>query len=182
MEIGSGEGDLTQYILEHNPSLAIDILDVSPEMIERSKEALARYKDRVTFICDDALAYLKRTDATYDAIASAWVIHNFTWDEKHRIFRKIHSCLSPQGALLLMDKVYPGNVKSRWEMAEHQFRRYRYLDEPLRTEILDHEAQDASDSYRMDEKATLKALADAGFSQMHLIDRVERDVLIAAEK
>ena len=40
LEIGSGEGDLTKYILKNNTALHIDCLDISQEMIDSSKTVL----------------------------------------------------------------------------------------------------------------------------------------------
>lgn len=182
LEIGSGEGDSTKYILENNPSIKIDCLDISKEMIELSKKFLLDYSSRINFIAEDAVDFLNKIDFKYDIIFSVWTIHNFTWKEKINTFKKIYSSLNSGGTFFFMDKVYPDDKKKSIELLDLQLCRYGYLDEELGKEIVDHEKQDMLDDYRMDKTKTLKILKKIGFSEIKIIDRVEREILLVARK
>ncbi len=182
LEIGSGEGDLTKYILEKNKSIKISCLDISNEMIKSSEKFLARFKERLSFINEDALSYLEKTKINYDIITSAWTIHNFKWVDKIKLFKVIYKNLSKNGIILIMDKFYPDLKNKSQDMLKIQLDRYRYLDPRLQKEISEHEEQDFLDEYRMEESQTLDLLKKIGFKNIKLLDRVERDVLLIAEK
>jgi len=182
LEIGSGEGDLTKFILKNNKNFKIDCLDVSREMINISKQLLSEYQNRINFINDDALEYLKKIDFKYDIIASAWTIHNFKWKEKHETLKNIYNNLPRKGVFLLMDKFYPNDKSEQKKLLDRQLNRFRYLDQELKNEIILHENQDILDEYRMDESKSLKALENVGFKNIKILDRVDRDILLIAEK
>jgi len=182
LEIGTGEGDLTKYILKHNPSITIDCLDVSQEMLDSAKVFLAEYASRINFICADALNFLSKNESKYDLIVTAWTIHNFTWEDKLPTFNKIYSSLNPNGKFLLMDKVYPDNEDESKKLLETQLKRFRYLSKDLEKDIVAHEKQDLLDEYRMNESRTLNLLKEIGFTKVEILDRVERDILLLAEK
>ncbi|MDA3815563.1 MAG: class I SAM-dependent methyltransferase [Patescibacteria group bacterium] len=182
LEIGSGEGDLTKYILQKNKKIKIDCLDVSEKMIDSSKQLLTVYLDRINFIVDDALKYLKDIDFKYDIIISAWTIHNFKWQYKIKVLESIHTCLSENGKFLLMDKIYPDDKNEQKILLKKQINRFRYLDLELKKEIISHEDQDFLDDYRMDETKSLKIFKDIGFDGIQILDRVDRDILLLFDK
>ena len=125
---------------------------------------------------------MEEIDFTYDIITSARTLHNFTWENKQKVFEKIYANLSKNGKMLCMDKIYTDDPKEREKMLKTQLARYRYLDEQLRKDITDHEYQDLTDDYRMDESPTIEVLKKIGFRSIKIIDRVERDVIVVAEK
>jgi len=182
LEFGSGEGDLTKYCLEQNKLIKIDCLDVSKEMIDLSKQFLSEFLNRITFITEDISDYLKRIDFKYDIITSSWPIHNFTWEEKKSVLEKIHSALSTNGKLLLMEKIYPDNSEEKKKLFELQIERFKHLETKLREETIAHEHQDMLDDYRMDEANTFEIMKKIGFKNIKILDRVARDVLLVAEK
>jgi ubiquinone/menaquinone biosynthesis C-methylase UbiE len=182
LEIGSGEGHLTNYILKNNPLIKIDCLDISKEMIDSSKQILSQYINRINFINQDVVQYLDKINFKYDFITTAWTIHNFKWQDKKKTFEKIYSSLSSKGKFLLMDKLYPDNLKEKNQLLDLQQARYRYIDKKLAKAIVSHEKQDFLDDYRMDETQTIDSLKKIGFKKIKILDRVERDVLLVAEK
>lgn len=178
LELGSGEGDSAKYILE-NSKADLDLLDISPEMISLSKKNLKHFSTRTTYICDDALDYLSKSKA-YDIIFSEWTIHNFSWKDKEKLLSAIFKNLKPKGWFIFMDKVYPD--KGGKELLDMQLKRYEYLSKKAAKEIIAHEKQDYTDEFRMNEKQFISALKKAGFKSPKIIDRVERDVVIVAQK
>ncbi len=183
LEIGSWEGDLSKYILKTNPLIKLDCLDISQEMLDLSKPLLSAYLDRINFICEDALKYLETTDIKYDIITSAWTLHNFTSDDRNKVIEKIYEKLSSSGKFILLDKIYPDiEEQEKINLLNLQLARYRYTSKDIEKEITAHEHQDYTDKYRMDEAYTIKLLKQIWFSNIQIKDRVERDVVLIAEK
>lgn len=199
LEIGVGEGDLTKYVLKNNPGINIDCLDISKEMIEICRKNLTSYTDEITnnkdnnktkikintkikYITEDALVYLQKNEDMYDVILSAWTIHNFVQKDKNAVFRAIYSSLRKGGKMLIMDKFYPDSKKEQKILLDLQLSRYRYLDKKLRSVIVRHEQQDLSKNYLMEESSSINLLQRIGFKNIKILDRVERDILLIAEK
>lgn len=181
LEIGVGEGDLTEQILKYCENVRIDCLDISSEMIESAKKYLSDNLNQINFIDKDVIDYLKEIKFKYDVITSAWTIHNFKQEDKNKTFEIIFSSLSENGKFLLMDKIYPDNIDHE-ELLSLQCARYKYLDEKLEKEMTTHETKDTSAEYIMKESSTIDVLKKIGFKKIKIIDRVERDLLLLAEK
>jgi len=178
LEIGCGEGDSAKYLLE-NSKANIDLLDSSPEMVALCKKALRNFSQRTTYICEDALTYLEKS-SPYDLIFSEWTIHNFSWQEKRELLYAIYNNLKPGGSFILMDKVYQD--KNARQSLDVQLKRFSYLPKKVAQAIIAHEEQDFQVEFRMSQKQFLSELKKVGFTSVTLIDRVERDVVIVAEK
>ncbi|MFH1030416.1 MAG: class I SAM-dependent methyltransferase [bacterium] len=183
LEIGCGEGDFTEYLMRYNPGFKIDILDISPEMIEAAKIKLALWRENINFICEDGLEFLKNSTENYDLIVSSWTIHNFSWKEKLELFKVIRSRLNDGGKLFLLDKIYPDNLREHEKRFEILLQRYQnYLPEDLKREVIAHAKQDFSEDYRMDESKTIKRLKESGFREAKIIDREAEEAILAASK
>jgi len=179
LDIGCGEGDSAAAILEYNPGIEIDALDVSEQMIEIAKKNIP---SGANFICQDALEYLKSTDKKYDIITTTWTIHNFKSEERFELLKEIYSNLGPGGKLMIMDKIYPDDKSEAKFLLDSTDKRYRYLDEKTGAAMIEHEHQDFQDEFRMDESETIKQLKQIGFSKIEIADRVERELVLIAEK
>ncbi len=179
LELGSGEGDSALPVLE-GTNARLDLLDISPEMNEIAAEKLSKYAKRIRFICRDAHDYLRESES-YHIIYSAWTVHNFSQENKKELLETIYKNLADDGIFILLDKVYPAG--DREALLKHQNDRYkRFLAPEAAQAIIDHEREDASDEYRMDEAPFLDLMKHAGFSKIEIVDRIERDVLLLASK
>ena len=181
LEIGVGEANSTTYLLELNPGIKIDVLDASKEMIAVAKKRLPH--GRVNFIVEDGLDYLNNYPGLYDCIVSEWTIHNFKWEEKMTLLKAIFAKLAYGGKLILMEKIYPDDEKLGRYLFDLQNKRFsNYLPKEAGDAIVEHEIQDFSEEYRMSTSQTIKVLKDIGFSRVKITDRVEREVVLVAEK
>lgn len=178
LEIGCGEGDSVLPILERTDA-NIDALDESPEMISIAKQVLSKFGDRVTFITKDAGEYLE-TCEPYDIITSSWTFHNFKKDIREQLFKLIFNKLKPGGTFIYMDKVYASGDK-RTPFDVQNARHRRYLSPELAKSVADHDEQDFSDTYRIDEEYLVPFLTSIGF-KVEIVDRVERDIVLVAQK
>lgn len=181
LEIGVWEWDLTKYLLQYNPDIKLDCLDISSEMLDSAKQNI--WDQNINFIQSDACEYLDNPETkTYGVILSAWTIHNFTKKEQRKIFRKIYEKLESWWVMLIMDKIYPDNLdKSIW-LFNLQNERYRYLNPELENAIRLHEKQDYDTNYKMQESHTKLLLKEIWFKDIEILDRIERDVLLIARK
>jgi len=182
LEIGCGEGELTKYLMERGTRFELDALDVSKEMLEVAEKNLAPHKERITFIGDDVLNYLGPARDLYHVIVSSWVIHNFPWEDKKKVFAATHKALRSPGYMMFMDKVYPDSRKEAKKLLDVQQNRYSYLPRDVKKAIVAHELKDYDERYRMDERQTIRALRDVGYVDIEIKDRTERDVVLIAKK
>jgi ubiquinone/menaquinone biosynthesis C-methylase UbiE len=183
IELGCGEGDLTEYLFKVIPNLKLELLDVSVEMITIAKDKLSNHTQSVSFIEKDAAGYLSEVgDNKYDFIISAWTIHNFPWNDKKKLFQQIFNSLKSGGVMLLMDKIYEDDLRAAQLSYDMQINRYKKLGDSVREDMLLHEVHDFSDDYRMSEVQTKKVLEEIGFKNFKVIDRVGRDLVISIEK
>lgn len=181
LELGVWEWDLTKYILQYNPDIKLDCLDVSEEMIESAKNNL--WEKNINFIHEDAYEYLdKPKGKAYGIILSAWTIHNFTKKDQKKLFEKIYDKLQEGWMMIIMDKIYTGDERLDIYLAWLQNKRYRYLPSLAYQAIVDHEAQDIDPEYRMQESQTKLLLKEIWFSEIEILDRIERDVILIAKK
>lgn len=178
LEIGCGEGHSAEHLLRRT-DLSLDLLDVSSKMLASCKKRLRAFEQRTAYIHADALRYLMRAPP-YDVIFSAWTIHNFPQADKIQLLKVIYANLSSGGMLMLMDKVYPRRGRQR--LLQTQNIRYRYLPDAARKAMVSHENRDATDRYRIDEKPFTSTLKRIGFRNIRIHDRVEREVVLTAEK
>lgn len=178
LEIGCGDGHSALPFLA-NTGAHMTLLDVSAAMISACQDNLDGFVGRATFVCGDALKYIPQT-VRQDIIIAAWTIHNFTQRQRETLLRQIHRNLRPDGTFILLDKVYPG--PSTDKLLERQLVRYQDLPRDVRRAIVRHERQDATDTYRMDERPLLGLLSEIGFRDMRIHDRVERDIVLTARR
>ncbi len=186
LELGCWEGEMTKHLLDMNKEILIDALDVSPSMIATIKKNLILHHERIQFLCKDIIAWLQDSQ-WYKYILESQVIHNFPQADKERVFQAIYDSLLPWGKMIITDKIYPNSLKNeklRWaNMLRHQQNRYDIgLSSWVAEAIYQHELQDFSDDYRMEEHATKDMLADIWFRDIDIIDRLERDVVLVAGK
>lgn len=180
LEIGAGQGDSAKPVLESS-DVSLDLLDVSPEMIEKAKMKLEGFGKRANFICEDGLLYLTRCDP-YDTIFSELTVHNFDREQKRHLLSAIHDKLKSDGTFILMDKIYPD--KGAQELHDRQMKRYQdNLPPNVAKAIIAHEDEDFySDDYRAQETDFLAVMRGVGFNSIRIIERIERDVVILASK
>jgi len=182
LEIGCGEGDLTGYLLGSDKK--VDALDISYDMINAAIQNFPpELHPNIHYIHADALHYLRRTDKMYEAVISAWTFHNFKRQDRPELYKAVIDRLEPGGALVLMDKLYPSSYVQGRSMLLRQLKRYDWHLQPeVAQAITHHEEQDYLPDYRMTKSGTGKHLREAGFRDVTIVDRVERDVVLVAKK
>jgi trans-aconitate 2-methyltransferase len=99
LDAGCGSGRVTEALVERLPHGRVVALDASPSMIEKARERLARFGDRVAFVVAD-LGHTLPLDgpAPVDAILSTATFH---WVPDHdALFANLAAVLRPGGSLV----------------------------------------------------------------------------------
>ena len=108
LELGCGDGALTEELFKINNGVSATLLDGGEGMLEKAKERLKGYRN-TTFIqatFQDLVGGKVKLE-TYDFIVSSMAIHHLEMDEKASLFRLIASWLKPGGRFVDVDVVLP---------------------------------------------------------------------------
>ncbi|MEJ2695599.1 MAG: methyltransferase domain-containing protein [Candidatus Sulfobium sp.] len=108
LDLGCGDGVLTEELLKINSGLNATLIDGGKGMIQKAMERLKGYR-HTTFIqatFQDLLAGKVRLE-TYDFCVSSMAIHHLEMKEKASLFSLIASCLKPGGRFADVDAVLP---------------------------------------------------------------------------
>jgi tRNA (cmo5U34)-methyltransferase len=107
LDLGCGDGIVTEYILNRYPKNNFSLLDGCAEMLSKAKE---RLKEKpVRFIQMSFEEYIdKKIEAEkYDFIFSSMAIHHLPFEDKGKIYSKIYAELRAKGLFLNYDVVLP---------------------------------------------------------------------------
>ena len=118
LDVGSGYGALTYYLLSQLPNAQAVCHDGSAEMLALGRERLAKFKDRVKFTQSDLSepGWSKKLAGPFDAVVSSIAIHNV---REHATIRSIYGecfeLLNPGGCFLNLDRMRPSvNEQLDW--------------------------------------------------------------------
>ncbi|MGO9014735.1 MAG: class I SAM-dependent methyltransferase [Dissulfurispiraceae bacterium] len=170
LELGSGDGALTEELLKTNNDVSATLLDGGEGMIRQARERLKGYRN-TTFIqatFQDLLGG-KITLETYDFIVSSMAIHHLDMDEKASLFRLIASWLKPGGHFVDVDAILPPSEElEQWYFAIWKDWLTRMMDRyNIKDEVPDDPIKRYKDPSSMNKPDTLgnqlRALESAGF-------------------
>jgi tRNA (cmo5U34)-methyltransferase len=114
VEIGSGEGLLAAALLERFPHATLLALDGSESMREATKQATARFSNRVQVRAFDVAA-LDWWDLMHGAglVVSSLCVHHLNDAKKQYVFKAVAERLSAGGAFLMADLIEPVHPAAR---------------------------------------------------------------------
>ena len=173
LELGCGDGALTEELLKTHSGMSATLLDGNERMIQKAKERLKGYQDTIfiqaTF--QDLLGGKVKLE-TYDFCVSSMAIHHLDMDEKALLFHLIGSWLNPGGYFIDVDVVQPPSKElEQWYFAiwkdrlTHMINQYGIKDEV--PEDLIGRYQDPASMNKPDTLGNqLRALERAGFSDV----------------
>ena len=111
LDLGAGDGILSQLILEQFDESQGCLIDFSDFMIESAYKRLARYSSRIRILnCDMAdsgwqeTTFASETD-TVDAIVSGYAIHHLSHGRKFELYQEIYNHLSYNGIFINIEHV-----------------------------------------------------------------------------
>jgi tRNA (cmo5U34)-methyltransferase len=118
LDLGGGDGIITEYLHARYPDNAFTLLDGSVDMLAKARQRLAG--KGVGFIQQTFEAYLDAPpqDQAYDFVFSSNAIHHLDWLGKSRLYAKLYRALAFGGAFVNIDVVKPASERSeRWQFA-----------------------------------------------------------------
>jgi tRNA (cmo5U34)-methyltransferase len=137
LDLGCGDGILTEELLKTNNGLSVTLIDGGEGMIQKAKERLKGYQN-TTFIKATFQELIDGTVnlGTYDFCVSSMAIHHLEMKEKASLFRHIASYLNPGSHFVDVDVVLPPSEEleqwyfSIWkDWLAHMMSRYNVKDE-----------------------------------------------------
>jgi tRNA (cmo5U34)-methyltransferase len=108
LDIGCGDGVLTEELLKANSAISATLIDGNGGMLKKAKERLKTFKN-VSFIKASFQEILAGTIelGSYDVCVSSMAIHHLEMNEKASLFKKILSHLNDEGHFVNIDVVLP---------------------------------------------------------------------------
>lgn len=129
LELGIGTGLLTGHVLRTNSAAVVTGIDGSSGMLERARQNLQPYADRLSLIhgqFPDAIS-----DAEYECVVSAIALSFYNIDYT-ALFRRVHRVLKPGGLFVYavnvaqnassIDRVLSGMLRKRIDITDEQMR------------------------------------------------------------
>ena len=104
LEVGVGPGTLATMIAEHNPSVCITAIDLSPDMVSVAKEHIKEknLQDRIQYVIGDVNdASVMEGLSKFDLVYSAFSLHH--WKDPENSIRNLWNAVRPNGVLYVYD-------------------------------------------------------------------------------
>ena len=101
LDLGAGTGILSAAIIHRVPTAQLQLLDASPDMLRQAANRLVEQQPRM--FVQPLNADLPH--GPFDAIVSALAIHHLNNTEKHGLYSRILSALSPGGIFINAEQV-----------------------------------------------------------------------------
>jgi ubiquinone/menaquinone biosynthesis C-methylase UbiE len=119
VDIGAGYGVVAEEALKAFPNARVTLLDYSEPMLERARQRLAQYADRLEWVMADLStpSWTEGLKDRYHLAVSGLAIHNLM-SQRHLqdIYKEVFSVLKPDGAFLDYDLVsFSGGLEQHLE-------------------------------------------------------------------
>ena len=108
MDLGCGDGALTQLVVDAHPSAEVVMVDFSEPMLKRAGERLRRLRVNGSLWradLNDPAWSEQLPDGRYDAIVSGLAIHHLPGERKRSLFAELFGLLEPGGVFVNLDYV-----------------------------------------------------------------------------
>jgi len=171
VDLGSGEGPYLADFLRAFPDARGTWFDSSEPMLERAREALAEFGDRVTFVVARAEELGSAGVEPADVVVSSRALHHLTPDELAHAYREVCKLVTPGGFFFNLDHVDTrGDWTARYRRIRDEFTGAR------RTPLPPHRRQEALH----DIAEQLAWLERAGFAAVDVPWKMLYTALLAA--
>jgi len=114
LEVGCGTGVYMEVLLDADPAVRVDGIDLAADVIELSRARLeaAGTSNRATLHVGDARTWEPPAGRRYDVVTLINNIYYFAPGERVALYRRIADLLTPNGELVMVTMVWPGSIAS----------------------------------------------------------------------
>lgn len=189
LELGCGTGITTDALLRCDSRTRITALDGEEKMIVQARENVKNWKaeDRVTIIQTEIGKFLNETgDASFDVVASGFVLHNIENSIREKIIAEIYRVLKPGGIFVNGDKYACDDLALRKKIYDEQIARYDVYDtigrSDYKKEWLAHMDRDEKEDLLFIEGPAKDYMKHLGFKNVTTSYREFMEAVVVGEK
>ena len=188
LEIGFGSGVTSKVILSSDNRVYLTAIDDEPIMLSKAVENLEQFdKSRFNLQIVDALKFLEKTgDNSFDAIASAWVLHNFTKEYRSKVLNEIYRVIKPGSIFINADKIEVTDRKEHQKNMEWQLSQFEIFEKngrpELKKEWTDHYFEDGKPERVLIENEFISEIKQIGFKSIDILKRWHDDAAAIIKK
>ena len=110
LDVGCGSGIYARVVLDSDPSVRVDGVDLAESVIVAARRELAGYGTRVQLHVGDIREWLHRSEAQFDLVMLLNNIYYFDRARRQEIYRLLAASLTNRGQLLLVSMTTPGSI------------------------------------------------------------------------
>jgi SAM-dependent methyltransferase len=112
LDAGCGSGIYTAVVLEADPRVRVDGVDLAESVIVRARAELAKtgHADRAELHAGDMLEWLDRSKERFDLVMLLNNIYYFDGTQRREIYRRMSARLTETGELLVVSMTTPGSI------------------------------------------------------------------------
>lgn len=120
LDLGAGQGTLTEAILQTFPNGSVVWLDGSADMMKIAQERLGKYRNRISFVLEELNypPWLKSLEGKFDVVVSSLAIHHLGDRRKRALFREVWGITKMGGSIIIADL-----VKAESKLLEKKYER-----------------------------------------------------------
>ena len=187
LELGCGSGFATAAILRRRSALHLTGVDSDGVSLAQGRINLRPWRGKITLVRADLAEFLaSRPAASYDCVATKFVLHNLDRGQRSKVLRHVFRVLKPGGFLVNADKVVRQGRAHRGAL-EKQLKDYVDFFVPigrldLLRHILNHYFHDLEEARVLRERDHLAELRRIGFRAVRRLRRWGMDAAVRAEK
>lgn len=183
IELGTGTGATTEYVLREIPVVKIKGVDSSKKRLGRANSRLSDHLDRVDLINQDFREFAKGIpEQSLDCVFSAFTLHNLPLEQRREILNLVASRLKSGGIFIDADKHGYEDLKVNQILFEQQLSliHNNFADNP---ELGDLWAQHYQEDLEMDEprESYKRYLEEIGF-EVRFVLQYGLEAVVKAKK
>lgn len=190
LELGCGTGITSAALLDALGDHPLTTLDSEPAMLAQARINLAPWIEagRLRMVENDALSFLRtQSDASYDAVASAFTLHNFMDGYRTEVLREIFRVLKPGGLFVNGDRYGLDDTLEHTRLIQEEAKHYfKTFIEMNRIDLLKHWVvhlfSDESPDRVMRLAPALQRMAEIGYQPVAVHYRQEVNALLTGSK
>ena len=119
LDLGCGNGVLSELVLNKLPNAYVVGFDLTPRMLEAYERKLSEHKGRYEMMLGDYRFDSIGND--YDIVMAGLTLQHLTWGERKDFYKRIHTVLNYDGALILNDII----IDEDWNTRKLQYTNWK---------------------------------------------------------